>query len=341
MIIVATLVPLFFRLSSQTKECDSSWKDRFRRFCEHLFILLKLMVGGLGGIALFLLLLWLMFYGGLEPLEVGDGVSALGSAILLLLASGLGLIALYRLWSFEQGIGDQTKSLWFILAIPVSLLLDGVLLWDVPLPLRGPEGWFRGVFLAAWAISGMVTVATAFFWLGLIWTAATLRAKVKAMADDPVDAAQILEKLVPIIRHASRVAVNSESLGRLLYYSMFAVLLLVMACSRWLDAWTWTPWMTALVALRIGLLTLFPLVLQNIASKIRSGLKRQTYAYQTAAKQGADGAPHSLWLNELVDKLDEGSFAPLAQQPVFGALAWVLGGSGIISLLQPLLTGHG
>jgi hypothetical protein len=283
------------------------------------------------------LFLYWLFREGWEPLEIGDGVSALSSAILLCLAIGLGCAGLARCNRLDAEFAQPTRSKAFLFGVAGILLAVVLLLLPTKLPFRGDDLLYRTVFVSAWCFASVLSFVFAFFWIVFNCRLRSLLDQIQkpSPGHDP-------KYLVPIgyIQQAFAFGEQTEKCDRVLIFPMMVNLLIILASSPWTDSWHWSPWMLLLIGLNLVLLVIFQVILNRTANSVRTAfeqlLSRERFNLVLAAGDNSALTP----LKELTDELDRGCFAPLAKQPVFGALAGVIGGSSIVSLLQPLISGQ-
>lgn len=316
-----------------------------KTFWRKLLLSALILVGIIAWITIAGCVIYFTFTAGFEPLEVGDGVSAFASTILLAFALAIGGFALLVTDRFDTRLRDATGQNFalFVPGILIVILACTLISVYAPMPLRGSQIAFRCLFWGAWTVCGCLCICTACFFRHFLRNATTKIADARALI--PTGANFLLNFTFQITR-CRELGEETEHLSRLLSFPMIALLLILLAGSKWLDDWSWLPWMKAFFGAEVLLVVLGPVVLQRAAARIRSVLRSRFIEYESTAlgtasfPPGLSSAEDIDTVRSLLDDLDEGCFAPLGKQPVFGALAWLIGGSGIVSILQPLLTGH-
>lgn len=294
---------------------------------------------------------WL-FSDGMEPFELGDGVSSFASALILCFTLAL---ILYTLWCYyreDHENGDPTNTPAFVIAFIGILALTWAVLRNVNPPFRGPSYWHLGMLMmAVWLGSSMTVITAVFFWRRFAYDARRLLQDVET-AGNGTDLRQVAEK-------AAALAQRTRRLGTTHFLPMAVLFMLLLGCSSWTDSWYWTPWMASLVIFELVLLLFYPILLNRVAAYLHERLDQALTRLEDATAdapeatpdQPADRAPetaeaarvsgHDLAMaRKLVGRLDSGCFAPLSRQPVFAALGAALGTSGLVTLLQPLLSGN-
>jgi hypothetical protein len=284
-------------------------------------------------------LLWLLssvllttslFENGLEPLELGDGVSSFASALMLWFTAALILYAVWRYQKADQI--DATNTLAFVMALIVMIVFSGFVPWQVNPPFRGPDYIFlRLLLVAVWIGTGVAVVAACFFWRGFTVNVRNLLCRLEpghtsGNGPTPLD-------LRDVASAAHDAGQRSEQHGGLHFLPMAILLMLVLSCNPWTDSWHWTPWMILLIVIKLGMLLLYPISLNRLAGKLRDCLDRELMALEDAGTPD----PNVAEARKLTDRLNVGCFAPLSRQPVFAALGAALGTSGVFTVIQPFL----
>jgi hypothetical protein len=122
----------------------------------------------------------------------------------------------------------------------------------------------------------------------------------------------------------------------LAYLPLIAICLMMFARSRFFDDWDTSPGLSVGFGLSIAYMIGCVGLLMHRATALRGGAVRQLRARLrrlTGSGASAELDRVKLMIQD-VERADEGAFAPLTRQPIFGALALAFGTTGITAVIQ-------
>ncbi len=137
------------------------------------------------------------------------------------------------------------------------------------------------------------------------------------------------------------IARLTKAVGVLIYYPFIVLALMLIARDGYFDDWDFPVGLMAMYVLGVVCIVACAVLLRRAAEEARKkavgNLKNKLFLVKgRGPKHGHVADQISLTIQE-IEAEREGTFAPWAQHPVFGAVLFPSGGVGLIALLEYLL----
>ena len=132
------------------------------------------------------------------------------------------------------------------------------------------------------------------------------------------------------------IAARTEVVGKLVYYPLFVLLLLLVARSTLFDRWDWPLSLIMIFAMCFVIVIACAIVLRREAERARNRalrkLERRVLVARGGGVQSASLASQLDLMYKNMQDMREGAFASFTQQPVVKALTLFLSASGLVVL---------
>ena len=287
--------------------------------------------------------LFFLYSDGLETIEFLDGVSTIPSVLLILLVfpvCGYGFFKTCTAEISERVSGNFAFLFSFVAGLA---LFGGVSFFEVndgSCPVRSLHpNWIKAVVISAWVATGLLCVISSFFWRFFLKKLGQLTQEVPECGSKTHLSSDEVLRLCRILKDAMELSWNVEAYGPLSYFPMFSLLLLIIASSSLLDSWHLTIGLSLLAVAGVLILLVSPVLVQRRATEFKRLLEYRIELDRLGGSlENAARVDSNVSYESAVQGLNRGCFAPISQQPVLGALAALIGGSGLVTLLQLLLS---
>ncbi len=144
--------------------------------------------------------------------------------------------------------------------------------------------------------------------------------------------------ILPEITVVRLIARRTDAVGRLIYFPFLTLFILIVSRNSFFDRWEWTPGLVLEVALSSALAIYSVILLHRCADQARTQcLAPLQDALAHALVPGAATAPTLPQIKHFLTEIrdcEEGAFAPIAKNPVVGAVLVPFGGAGVLAVLE-------